>query len=127
MKISQAAKRVNVNKMMDVSVDVHKDKLNFFFETGNKEYVDECSNRTTIIMGKLEAYQRIALTQGLNTLRIICEPTGEYHKKLFRIARRMGFETCFVNGESVAKFRVIETNDKDGYQRSPCHQNLGTA
>jgi transposase len=111
MKISQVAKRVNGNQAMDVSVDVHKDKLNFFFEAGNKEYADECQNRTMIIAGKLEAYQRIATVNGMNTLRIICEPTGEYHKKLFRTARHRGFDTCLVNGESVAKFRVIETND----------------
>jgi transposase len=111
MKISQAAKRVNANRMMDISVDVHKDTLNFFFEAGNKEYVDECQNRSTVIEGRLNCYHQIGAAHGMNTLRIICEPTGEYHKKLFRTARRMGFETCFVNGESVAKFRVIETND----------------
>jgi len=111
MKISQAAKKVNVNRAMDVSVDVHKDKLNIFFEAGNKEYADECQNRSTVIEGRLGCYRQIAEVNGMNTLRIICEPTGEYHKKLFRMARGMGFETCFVNGESVAKFRVIETND----------------
>ena len=111
MRISQTAQKSNKNQAMDISVDVHKDMLNFFFEAGSKEYSDECNNRTTIIMGKLEAYHRIALAQGMKTLRIICEPTGEYHKKLFRTARKMGFLTCFVNAESVAKFRVIETND----------------
>lgn len=73
--------------------------LNFFFEAGGKEYSDECNNRTTIIMGKLDTYHRIALTQGMKTLRIICEPTGEYHKKLFRIAQKMSFLTCFANAE----------------------------
>ena len=111
MKISQRGQKIKLNQAMDISVDVHKDTLNFFFEAGNKEYSDACGNRTMIIMGKLEAYHRIALTQGMKGLRIICEPTGEYHKKLFRTARKMGFLTCFVNGESVAKFRVIETND----------------
>jgi transposase len=111
MKISQVAKRVNANEVMDVSVDVHKDMLNFFFEAGTKEYSDECQNRSVVIAGRLQAYHQVALSQGMTTLRIICEPTGEYHKKLFRTARKMGFHTCFVNAESVAKFRVIETND----------------
>lgn len=111
MKISQTVQKSNQKEAMDISVDVHKDALNFFFEAGNKEYSDACSNRTTIIMGKLEAYHRIAQTQGMTTLRIICEPTGEYHKKLFRTARKMGCLTCLVNAESVAKFRIIETND----------------
>jgi transposase len=47
----------------------------------------------------------------MDALRIICEPTGDYHTKLLRIARTMGFSTCFVNTESVARFRMIETND----------------
>jgi transposase len=111
MKISQVTKRVNANEVMDVSVDVHKDTLNFFFEAGNKEYVDECQNRSTVIEGRLGFCREIAAVNGMKTLRIICEPTGEYHKKLFRTARRMGFDTCFVNAEAVAKFRVIETND----------------
>jgi len=111
MKISHAAKRVNANEVMDVSVDVHKDTLNFFFEAGSQEYTDECKNRSAVIAGRLQAYHQVAVSQGLKTLRIICEPTGEYQKKLFRTVRNMGLHTCLVNGESVAKFRVIETND----------------
>jgi transposase len=111
MKISQKGQKIKLNHVMDISVDVHKDVLNFFFETGDKEYSDECSNRTTVVMGRLEAYHRIASAQGMETLRILCEPTGQYHNKLLRIARQMGFLTCFVSAESVARFRVIETND----------------
>jgi transposase len=96
---------------MDVSVDVHKETLNFFFETKGKEYADECRNRTSIIQKKLKAYHEVALEHGMKTLRIICEPTGEYQNKLFRTARKMGFLTSYVNAESVAKFRVVETND----------------
>jgi hypothetical protein len=111
MRISQTAQKIKLNQVMDISVDVHKDSLNFFFEAGGKEYSDECSNRTTVISKRLEAYHQMAAAHGIKTLRIICVPTGQYHNKLFRTARRMGFFTCFVNGESVAKFRVIETND----------------
>lgn len=111
MKISQRERKIKLNQIVDISVDVHKDSLNFFFEAGDKEYSDECTNRTTTIMGRLETYRQIAEAHGMKTLRIICEPTGEYHNKLFRTARKMGFLTCFVNAESVAKFRLIETND----------------
>lgn len=111
MKITQTAQKIKVNFAMDVSVDVHKDTLNIFFETNGKEYVDECSNRTTVIQKKLKQYHEVALDHGMKTLRIICEPTGEYQNKLFRSARKMGFLTCYVNAESVAKFRVVETND----------------
>jgi len=111
MKITQTAQKIKVNFAMDVSVDVHKETLNFFFETKGKEYVDECSNRTTVIQKKLKAYHEVAAEHGMKTLRIICEPTGEYQNKMFRIARKMGFLTCFVNAESVSKFRIVESND----------------
>lgn len=111
MKITQTAQKIKLNQILDISVDVHKDTLNFFFETEGQEYSDECSNRTIVIEKKLKKYHGIAIEYGMKTLRIICEPTGQYHNKLFRTARRLGFFTCFVNAESVAKFRVIETND----------------
>lgn len=111
MKITQTGEKIKVNFAMDIAVDVHKDTLNFFFETEGKEYADECQNRTSVLEKKLKAYHEIALEYGIKTLRIICEPTGEYQNKLFRTARRMGFLTCFVNAESVAKFRIVETND----------------
>jgi len=111
MKITQTAQIIKGKFAMDVSVDVHKDTLNCFFETEGKEYYDEFSNRNTVIQRKLTAYHQVATEHGRKTLRIICEPTGQYQNKLFRTARKMGFLTCFVNTESVAKFRVIETND----------------
>ena len=106
MKITQTAQKIKLNQVLDISVDVHKDILNFFFETDGKEYSDECNNRTTTITKRLETYHKIALEHGMKTLRIICEPTGQYHNKLFRTARRMGFFTCFVNAESVRKEKV---------------------
>ncbi len=111
MKINRIGEKIKLNQVLDISVDVHKDVLNLFFEVEDKEYVDECRNRTDVIEKKLKACHDVALTHGLKNLRIICEPTGEYQNKLFRTARRQGHLTCFVNAESVAKFRVIETND----------------
>jgi len=111
MKITRIAEKINLNQVMDISVDVHKDTLNFFFTADGKEYTDECSNRTNVIQRRIEKYKGIAKTHGLSNLRIICEPTGQYHNKVLRTARRNGCLTCFVNAESVKKFRVVETND----------------
>jgi transposase len=111
MKITQTARKIKANFAMDIAVYVHKDTLNCFFETEGREYYDEFSNRNTMIAKKLKAYHKVAREHGRKTLRIICEPTGQYQNKLFRTARKMGFLTCLVNTESVAKFRVIETND----------------
>ena len=111
MRITRRAEKINLNHVVDVSVDVHKETLYFFFEIGGHEYSDECQNRTSVIEKRLQRYHAIAFEHNKKSLRIICEPTGQYQNKLFRTARRLGFMTCYVNAESVAKFRLIETND----------------
>ena len=111
MRITCRAEKINLNHVVDVSVDVHKETLYFFFEIGGHEYSDKCQNRTSVIEKRLRRYHAIAFEHNKKSLRIICEPTGQYQNKLFRTARRLGFLTCYVNAESVAKFRLIETND----------------
>ncbi len=111
MKITRRAEKINLNNVVDVPTDVHKDTLYFFFEIKGHEYSDTCHNRSSVIEKKLLAYHAIAKEYGMKTLRIICEPTGQYQNKLFRTARRLGFLTCYVNAESVAKFRFVESND----------------
>lgn len=113
MKITTKAEKINLNQVMDLPTDVHKETLCFFFEIGGKDYYDTSHNRTVVIEKKLKQYHAIALENGRKNLREICEPTGQYHNKLMRTARRLGFFTCFVNTEAVAKFRVIETNDNN--------------
>ena len=111
MKVTKKAALINLNNILDVSVDVHKDNLCFFFEIKGTEYSDVCRNRTDVIQKRLASYAAIARRAGKKGLRVICEPTGQYQNKLMRTARRLGFLTCYVNAESVARFRVIETND----------------
>ena len=111
MKITRIAEKINLNQVVDISVDVHKDTLNFFFASAGKEYTDLCSNRTDVIQRRIIKYKNIAKDNGMSNLRIICEPTGQYQNSLLRTARRNGCLTCYVNAESVKKFRVVETND----------------
>jgi transposase len=113
MKVTRTAQKINLDNIVDISVDVHKDTLCFFFEIDGAEFSDTCSNRTTIIEKRLITYRDIALEHGRKGLRIICEPTGQFQNKLMRTARRLGFFTNYVNAESVAKFRVVETNDNN--------------
>lgn len=111
MRITQTLREIKSDQVLDVSVDVHKDILNFFFCLDGKEYRDECPNHTRSIEKRLAKYHGIAQEQGIARLRLICEPTGEYQNKLLRTARRHGHLTCLVNAESVYNFRVIESND----------------
>ncbi|BCO08444.1 hypothetical protein GF1_08200 [Desulfolithobacter dissulfuricans] len=113
MKVTRTAQKINLDNIVDISVDVHKDTLCFFFEIDGAEFSDTCSNRTTIIEKRLITYRDIALEHGRKGLRIICEPTGQFQNKLMRTARRLGFFTNYVNAECVAKFRVVETNDNN--------------
>lgn len=113
MKITPVARKINLNNVVDIAVDVHKDTLCFFFEIDGREFSDQCCNRTAVIEKRLRRYHDIAKEHDRKTLRIICEPTGQYQNSLFRTARRLGFLTCYVNAESVAKFRVVESNDNN--------------
>ena len=105
MKITKKANVINLDSILDISVDVHKDNLCFFFEIKGNEFTDVCKNRTCVIEKRLRKYAEIAANFGKKGLRVICEPTGQYQNKLMRTARRMGFLTCYVNAESVAKFK----------------------
>lgn len=111
MKITQTAEKINLNNIVDIPVDVHKDTLNIFFEIDGKEFTDTCRNQTAVIEKRLLSYHKISQEHGRKNIRVICEPTGEYQNKLLRTARRLGFITNYVNTESVAKFRVVESND----------------
>lgn len=53
MKITRTAEKINLNQVMDLPVDVHKDTLCFFFEIGGKEHYDTCPNRTVSIEKRL--------------------------------------------------------------------------
>src|SRR5512140_1447947 len=103
MRITQTLHEIKSNQVLDVSVDVHKDILNFFFSLEGKEYRDECPNHTRSIEKRLSKYHGIAQEQGIARLRLICEPTADYQNKLLRTARRHGHLTCLVNAESVSK------------------------
>src|SRR6056297_3056109 len=62
----------------------------------------------------------MAKSKGYDGLRVIAEPTGVYHKELFRTARKMGHKTAIVNPESVYKFKVIESNDSGKTDSKDC-------
>ena len=109
MRITQNIQEIKSNQVLDVSVDVHKDILNFFFCLDGKEYRDECPNRTKSIEKRLSNYHGIAEEQGLKRLRLICEPTGQYQNKLLRTARRQW--TCNLLGERGERIQVSSSRD----------------
>ena len=111
MKTTKLPAVAQLDSILDICVDVSKAKLNVYYEIGDQGIDDEWSNTTRQIEAKLRTCQRVAEEHGLSGLRLICEPSGGYQDKLLRTARRLGHLTAYVNGEAVAKFRVVETND----------------
>ena len=65
MKISQREQKSNKNGVMDIAVDVPKDMPEALLR-GIRQYSDKCANRTTTVKARLDAYYRIATTQGMD-------------------------------------------------------------
>lgn len=111
MKIQTIHSKTIPDDKLVVAFDVGKDKLNVYCEYGQHYFKDSFANNTLKIEQKLITFSGIAESAGYDGLRIVAEPTGIYHLKLFRTARRLGHQTALVNPESVHKFKVVESND----------------
>ena len=111
MKTTKIASTAQLDSLLDVCFDISKAKLNVYFELGDQAFDDVWPNTTRQIERKLRQCDRLAQEHGLRGLRVVREPSGGYEKKLLQTARRLGHLTAYVNGEAVAKFRVVETND----------------
>jgi len=111
MRITQVGQAINLEKVMDVCVDVHQEELFAVSRIKGAEYEVSFANSNVQIREHLNEYQEIARQHGCSGIRVVCEPTGCYDQKLLRTARQLGCLTAIVNVECVAKYRVIETND----------------
>lgn len=113
MRVTQVAEVIKSEMVMDVSVDVHKEDLYSLARLPGKEYSETFKNSTTQIRKVIKDYQGIAREHGFSQVRVVCEPTGVYDRKLLRTARLLGAMTSYVNAEAVSKFRVVENNDNN--------------
>lgn len=111
MKITTRNIEYKADFFLNVCCDVHKEELYFLARLPGQEFSDTCKNRTKQVERQLERFHKVAIEKGKTTLRIVCEPSGEYDRILMRTAHRMGFHTSYVNTENVVKYRQIETND----------------
>lgn len=100
----------------DVAVDVSKDSLSWYGELprGPGRYdarEGKVGSGDAAILEWLGQLTALARQQGYGGVRIICEPTGGYERRLLRAARQCGCATALVNGEAVSKMQVVESND----------------
>ncbi len=94
-----------------IACDVSKDTINLVVKSANHCIEREIQNYTVDLENELIQLKAFAKKCGVSKIWVIAEPTGIYHKNLFRTAKRLGLHTAYVSGESVAKMRIIETND----------------
>lgn len=115
MKITVLSPEVKTEKKLVVALDVGKDNLScyspFVRDGRNAVMVDDVENRSNAVRGAFFRYRALAGELGLEGVHILCEPTGGYEKNMLRIAHELGFSTAYVNGEAVAKLRVLVQND----------------
>jgi transposase len=97
-----------------ISGDVGRDKINLYCHDLSRpgqvaEW--EVANRTEPITSTLQSIQQRAVAAGMTALCVVVEPTGIYHKLLFRIARMLGFEAALVDASHVKKMRSVIFGD----------------
>jgi transposase len=66
---------------------------------------------TAPIRAGLAQIRAVADAAHIESVRLIVEPTGVYHKLLLRLACEARFEPCLVNAEHVAKMRAVVFGD----------------
>lgn len=120
MYIKPIDSNLKADNNLNLAFDIGKDKLDVYTEVDQNSIQNSFNNKTLTIEKELTRLHEIAISKGYEGLRIIAEPTGVYHKKLFRTARKMGHKTAIVNPESVYKFKVIESNDAGKTDSKDC-------
>jgi len=114
IKIIENLDQLN-NKALDVAFDVSGEKLDYSCycntERG-RELWEECfSNRVKPIKAELQELDTLARKHGYNGIRVMCESTGVYHRRLLKVAASMGCQTALVSGEAVNKAQIVQNND----------------
>ena len=120
MYIRPIDSNLTADNNLNLAFDIGKDKLDVYTELDQHSLQNSFNNKTLTIEKELTNFQDMAKSKGYDGLRVIAEPTGVYHKKLFRTARKMGHKTAIVNPESVYKFKVIESNDSGKTDSKDC-------
>ncbi len=98
-------------RVLNVAFDVGKDKLNWETNPNDDWFSGELLNTTDAIVEVFRKLAGLAKRFQYDEVRIICEPTGVYHRALLQLAGQTGFRSSLVSGEAVAKMRAIESND----------------
>lgn len=115
LKVTVGNRKVNKEGTLTVSADVSKDDINLFAELPEQEEIKtveaEIANNSREIVAALREYHSLAVEHGFADLLVVCEPTGDYNRKLLKIAKEEGHRTALVSGQAVNRMGVVESND----------------
>lgn len=98
-------------RILNVAFDVGSDSLNWACELAGQVRNGQCDNYSREIRKTLCQIKQHAKEHGYSDIRVICESTGIYHRRLVQLAAALGMRTSLVHGEAVAKFRTIQFAD----------------
>ncbi|WP_436715896.1 transposase [Roseiconus lacunae] len=97
--------------IVNVAFDVSSNSLDWAMELSSRMATGQCANSGSEIREALNAIAQQAADEGHQQVRVICESTGVYHRRLLQIAGQLGMLTNLVHGEAVAKCRAIQFAD----------------
>ena len=67
-----------------IACDVSKETINIVFKFAKKPVEHEIINHTVVLEKKLNQIKALAHRCGYQSIWVVAEPTGIYHKALFR-------------------------------------------
>ena len=116
MKIKTKLNPSQSQNLLDTAFDVGKERLYYYSEVpgigSTTDYLEEnFFNRNEAVIENLANLKAFARQRGFDGLRIVCEPTGGFERRLLRLARKAGHHTAYVNTEAVHKLQVVQSND----------------
>ncbi len=98
-------------RVLDVAFDVSSERLDGAYQLGNALVSVTCENETNAITQTLQSIGELAIREDCQHVRVLCESTGVYHRKLLEIASRLDMRTNLVSGEAVCAQRKVRFND----------------
>lgn len=112
MKSTPSARsKASSERLAYLAVDVSGDSLDLYATLADDLVQYRFANRTDVVERELVRMRDQALAKGYTAVAVACEPSGGCEKVLLETAARLGLRTTWVNGESVAKLRMVESND----------------
>ena len=116
MKINTKLIPSQTKNLLDIAFDIGKDRLYYYGEVPIEGNAVDCfegdfQNRNQTVEEELRKLNSFANTKGYSGLRIICEPTGGFERRLLQYARKCKHSSAYVNPEAVYKMQVVQSND----------------